>query len=224
LARRADVAVAACLLLVLGALGAPLLVATWWKSKQVACANNLRVFSVDLGAFADRTDDYFPPVEPDGPSSAAGAFVLTLREAGTLGEVSVGCPAREARRPPHCTLRDLGELYRTDPDRYQEVAAGLSGDYAYCLGYREGGSLRGLRRGCGDHLAILADRSGDTGGNSPNHGGGGQNVLFLGGNVRWCVRTTVGEGGDDIYLNRRNQVGAGLYRADTVLGSSAARP
>jgi hypothetical protein len=42
--------------------------------------------------------------------------------------------------------------------------------------------------------------------------------------VRWCTQPTVGERGDDIYLNRRFQVGAGLERSDTVLGASSDRP
>ncbi len=223
-ARRADMAVAASLLLLLGALAAPFLVKTWRGSQRVACANNLRAFWGGLQAYSDRTNDNFPQVEPEGARGIGGVFVPILNDAGALGDASVSCPAQGLRPAPRCTVEELENLYRTDPAQYQAVAATLSGNYAYCLGYREGGAHRGLRRGCGDHLPIMADRSQASGGNSLNHGGDGQNVLYIGGNVRWCVQTTVGEGGDDIYLNQRYQLGAGLNRADTVLGASDARP
>jgi hypothetical protein len=60
--------------------------------------------------------------------------------------------------------------------------------------------------------------------NSPNHGGQGQNVLYIGGNVRWCANPAAGRDGDNIYLNRDRKVQAGVSRDDTVLGSGDARP
>ena len=57
-----------------------------------------------------------------------------------------------------------------------------------------------------------------------NHGGSGQNVLYVGGHVRWAAQPTVGEEGDNIYVNRLNRVGAGVCRPDSVLGASDARP
>ena len=59
-------------------------------------------------------------------------------------------------------------------------------------------------------------------GNSLNHGGRGQNVLFHDGHVEFCVSRLVG--GDDIYLNRDMKVAAGVGCSDAVLGSSAPRP
>ena len=55
------------------------------------------------------------------------------------------------------------------------------GDYAYTLGYRDGDDVAGLRRDSGDLLPILADRPAAGDGNSPNHDGAGQNVLYIGG-------------------------------------------
>jgi len=56
-------------------------------------------------------------------------------------------------------------------------------------------------------VALVADRGGGKGVNSPNHGGDGQNVLYLDGHVRWWARTDCGRGadrwsggGDDIYI------------------------
>jgi hypothetical protein len=238
-ARRIDWAVAAALFLLISGLAAPLLVHTWRDQRRIACANNLRVLWVGLQAYSDRGNGDFPRVEPEGPRGIGGVWVPMLGDAGVRVEDYLNCPGAgpqaDSDEPvrgrgtggafaPCITVADLESLYRTNPCGYDAAARSLAGSYAYCLGYRDGASHRGLSRGCGDHLPILADRSRDEGGNSPNHGGAGQNVLYVGGNVRWCSTPAVGEGGDDIYLNQRFQIGAGLNRGDTVLGASDARP
>ena len=83
----------------------------------------------------------------------------------------------------------------------------------------------GLSRDSGDLLPILADRPCESGAaNSPNHGGAGQNVLYIGGQVRWCAEPRVGVDCDDIYLNQKYRVLTGEHRLDTVLGPSEAAP
>jgi hypothetical protein len=222
--RPADALVAACLVVVVGGLASSL-VARWWNRQQrTECANNLRQFWVALRAYGDQREGEFPRAEPEGARGVAGIFVPALQDAGVLGEVSVGCPAQGRRPPPRYSVGELEELYATSPEQFRAAARTLAGNYAYTLGYQEGGHLCGLRGDSGDSLPILADRSSPAGGNSPNHGGDGQNVLYVGGWVRWCARPTAGVGGDDIYLNRHNQVLAGVNRIDTVLGPSDARP
>jgi hypothetical protein len=217
--------VAACLLLLVGGLAGPLLARQRHYQQRLACANNLRQLWCDLEAYSDRSENTFPRVEAEGPRGIAGIFVPTLQDAGLLGQASVSCPAAAPCETPRCSVRELEELYKTNRPQYDALAGQLGGHYAYCLGYREGATHAGLRRDSGDHLPILADRSGPSGeGNSPNHGGAGQNVLYVGGWVRWCTQPTVGVAGDDIYLNQAQQVRAGLTRIDTVLGASAARP
>jgi hypothetical protein len=82
-----------------------------------------------------------------------------------------------------------------------------------------------MRRDSGDLFPILADRpSLDPFAASPNHYGSGQNVLYIGGDVRWCTQRTVGVDLDDIYLSKRGLVEAGENRTDTVLGPSEATP
>lgn len=61
-----------------------------------------------------------------------------------------------------------------------------------------------------DNLAVMADsnpvfsggriRPERAGTCSDNHGGGGQNVLYATGDVRWCGTSAAGVDGDDIYL------------------------
>jgi len=60
--------------------------------------------------------------------------------------------------------------------------------------------------------------------NSGNHGGTGQNVLYMDGHVAYCTHRLVGYERDDIFRSRDNKVGAGVNRYDAVLGQSDACP
>lgn len=226
--RWADLLVAASLLIVLGGLALSA-VTRIWRGYQFrdGCANNLRAVWAGLQRYADFHDGAFPRVETDGPRSVAAAFAPILLESGALApEVDLVCPAERPRpQAAPMTLAQLEQLYHESPTAFAMAARDLAGSYAYSIGYREGDSVRGLSRGEDDGLPILADHlSGTIAGNSFNHGGGGQNVLYVGGNVRWCTTRTVGLNGDDIYLNRHAQVSAGVCRDDTVLGSGSASP
>ena len=223
--RRADVLVAAALLLMAGGVCVPAVVRQWGRYHAQSCRNNLAAFGESLQAYADLHDGQFPQARAvAGPRGVAGVYVPVLHEAGLLpATVSVTCPA-EGRRPASgITLADLEGMRRTQPCAYDAAVRELSPGYAYSLGYEQDGALIGPRRGLGDLQPILADQSPEAG-NSPNHGGAGQNVLFIGGHVRWCSGRNVGENGDDIYLNQHFQVLAGLRRSDTVLGSTAVSP
>jgi hypothetical protein len=225
-ARRADLLVAAALLLVVCGLAVPWLLRQWHEYQIRACQNNLRLFSQALNTYGETNADHFPKVEAQGPRSVAGIFVPMLNDAGLLGsDVIIGCPAdvRRPTMPPK--VGELEEMYRSRPAEFLVVAKGLAGSYAYSLGYVGEGKVNGLRRTSGDLLPILADRPpAGLDRNSPSHGGKGQNVLFIGGNVRWCTARTVGYQGDDIFLNKLNEVRAGINNFDTVLGASDATP
>jgi hypothetical protein len=227
-ARRADVAAAAALLLVVGGLALPALLKARAVYQRATCANNLRTLWGALEAYSDRTPDgSFPKVEADGPRGVAAVFAADLRDAGVLDpEAAVRCPAAGGGPLPGVGVGDLEAAYRRGPDDFAAAVRDLAGGYAYSLGYRDGGGeLVGLRRDSGDLLPILADRPPwGASGNSPNHGGAGQNVLYIGGAARFCTDRTVGVGGDDIFLNLHNQLGAGLRREDTVLAPDGASP
>jgi hypothetical protein len=100
----------------------------------------------------------------------------------------------------------------------------IGGPYAYSLGYDDGHGLHNPRLDSGEGLPILADRPGPKAGNSENHGGRGQNILAVGGHVRWANRPQAGLAGDHIYLNHHLRHEAGIMRTDTVLGASGSRP
>ena len=227
--RRADLVVAALILLFSAGMGMTWLARQWRDYRILACQSNLHGIWTALQVYADghaENGGSFPRVEVEPPRNFAGVYVPVLADAGVMGaDVHTTCPAQPQRPATICSLSELNDLSRNRPDEYQALTRELGGDYAYTLGYRDGNDLLGLSRDSGDLLPILADRPQSDGrGNSPNHGGAGQNVLYIGGQVRWCVEPTVGVNRDDIYRNLRNQVLAGEHHFDTVLGSSDANP
>jgi prepilin-type processing-associated H-X9-DG protein len=227
--RRPDVLVAALLLIVLGGIGSSFLVHLWRDySGRVECQNNLGLMWTGLRRYCDVHDGNFPRVEEQGPHSVAGIFVPVLCDSGMLnGNVSVTCPAQEHRPPEHRSVRELEDLFVKDANAFRLEARKLAGGYAYTLGYRDAAGYHGLRCDTGDsqRLPIIADRlESPTQRNSANHGGEGQNVLYLDGHVEWRTNRNAGINGDDIFVNTKQQVLAGTSREDTVLGSSDASP
>lgn len=232
--RRADLFVAAAAVLIGLSLIPSSVVLLRQQRDKLQCQNNLRQLHQALMAFCDRHEQELPKVEEKPPRNFAGVFVPILHSAGTLGpDTTLGCAAAGARGVSQRTLEELDEMRRARPEEYEQYTRDSAGGYAYALGYRDADNrLIGLRRDAtSDGLPVMADRPPyieSVGfcevGNSRNHGGSGQNVLYLGGHVVFSTTRTVGVGGDDIYVNRQRKVAAGLDRLDTVLGAGAAQP
>lgn len=220
---RGDWIAAACLLLLVGGMALPAVAQQRRYAHRVACADNLRRFHEGFNAYADHNGGEFPRVEASGPRSFAGVFVPLLTDMGLTQDVRVDCPAQPRQVRPRYSMSELAALALEDPSLFDAVTKGVAGHYAYCLGYQEQGQLVGLRQTSDGQLPILADCARAGGEQSGNHPGG-QNVLFVGGHVRWCTRPTVGVGNDHIYVNEEHRIQAGLHRSDTVLGSSGTRP
>jgi len=231
---RADGLVAAALMFVAAGLGVAGLGRGWQQHQIAACQNNLSKVSRALEVYSENHQGAYPRVQDEPPFNVAGMTLVALQDAGVLGsDVSVTCPANGQRSPGRWTAQELDELREQQPEKYGQVVRGLWGCYAYSLGYRvpeeDGGQFYGLVRGQDDNRPIMADRppftetSATDPGNSPNHGRRGQNVLFIGGHVKFLTGRNWGAD-TDIFRNNNNEVGAGLNRQDTVLGASWACP
>ena len=229
--RRADVLVAAALLILVGGLGAAWLAGAHRNKHIIECANNLHQFDLALDAYADSHNGQFPWVGADPPKNFAGSFVPALNEGGMPPGLSVSCPGDPPRPPSAVTFAELDRMNREKPEDFRRATQNLAGCYAYSLGYQEGGGagLYGLTKSMDGRLPLMADApSCENGnavlpGNSTNHGGRGQNVLFIGGNVEFRTTRTLPPD-DDIYLNAEHKVAAGRGLYDTVLGRSDAVP
>jgi prepilin-type processing-associated H-X9-DG protein len=222
--RRADVLVAASLLLTALGLAAPGLLELRGRAARVECQNNLHTFSVALHTYKENRG-HFPDIKQEAPHDFAGMVIPILTDAGLLSDkISIRCPADGHALASPISLPDARNL------TVEEIEAGkLTSSYAFSLGFTDGAAYHPPCQ-CKDQpsnlVALMSDAPpADLGpGNSPNHGGGGQNVLFIDGSVRYYTSRTVGFQGDDIFTNKANQVAAGLDCLDIVLGRSTARP
>ncbi len=233
--RRADVLVAASVLLCVSLMIPPILAKIRYQRDIVACQNNLHDFYMALNDYSSRHHGNFPDVAKavPAPFNVAGNFVPVLMEEGLLpGDVSVQCPAYGKSSHPQYTLHDLLNM---DAEELDSRIWNLAGSYAYSLGYRDAAGEHGPRLDpsqLNSMRPIMADRPPrdivlGAISNSPNHGGAGQNVLFMDGHCAFCTQRVLpcfAGGFDDIYLNQDNQVQAGRSPWDTVLGDSAAHP
>jgi hypothetical protein len=231
--RRADVLVAASLLLICLPLALPLLSSAHRAYKRELCENNLHGLFMALMHYSDAHGGKLPQVGEEPPTNFAGVFVPVLHQEGYLDGVNLNCPANSDRAPQPVTLDELKKLYATDRQRYEQMTHQLGGCYAFPLGYRDPqGNLHGFQRGVTNaFLPIAADRppferDGDPGlleANSQNHGGLGQNILYLNGEVKWAGHRRMGAGEEDIYLNQRGQLKPGINDCDPVLAASGVR-
>lgn len=222
--RRADLLVAASLLLLVAGLTTLAVVHIRKTSVLMACQDNLREFHGALAAYHQQ-HGHFPNVAAQHPRAVAGLAVPMLIKAGCLpAEANVRCP----ENGPAATLPlTLEEILSLPDEEFARQAPALVNCYAYSLGYYKQGIYYGPRYPAKKGKAgmpLMADRPAVDvrSGNSPNHGGRGQNVLFHDGHVNFLKKRLVG--GDDFYLNKANRDAAGLDEADAVLGSSAAKP
>ncbi len=231
--RRADVLVAALLLVVVGGLAAAWIARAQRDQHRIDCENNLRRFDLALENYADNHNGLYPWVGAEPPKNFAGSFVPALSEAKAMPPgLSVSCPGDPPRPPSAVTFDDLSRLSHEEPEKYRATTRDLAACYAYPLGYREPGgtALYGLTRLMDGMLPLMADAPacGGSGnevrpGNSPNHGGKGQNVLFRDGHVEFVTTRTRGTD-HDLYLNAEQKAAAGRGPTDVVLGRSDAVP
>jgi hypothetical protein len=173
----------------------------------LACQANLQTLHAGLVGYADTHDGRYPQI---GSNETADSFAKTLVDAGQVPVGFLpGCPAASANET-------------STPVRY-----------TYSLGFQTPtGELVGLRRPDGtsdefDLLPISADYP--TASATPIAGPlcdhpPQMNVLFVGGQVRVTTSPLIGPNGDDIYRNVYDQVAAGIYRTDVVLGRPGDKP
>jgi hypothetical protein len=229
--RRADAwALIAVVMLILLAIP-PVLQFVRDRAGQVECRENMRQLYSSFSEYMMNHDGKIPALADHGPEARAGIYATMLREAGLWGDrMRLGCPPGSPTVP-----QSMAEVQK-HPDEELAYWQKFAGSYAYNLGYtkQDEGKLKILqvKQGDGDCIPILADRPARFGevpewatANSPNHGGQGQNVLCLGGNVSFKKDRFLATGNDlDIYRNQQGQPFAGKNVFDTVLGPSEAKP
>jgi prepilin-type processing-associated H-X9-DG protein len=222
--RRMDVLVVTVLVALAAGALTPLIYRWHERQALIACQNNLRQFYAALTTYRDQQDAY-PDLTREAPRDVAGMIVPMLADAGVLPQsFTVRCPGVGPHLGCSVTLANLRTLPESE---FLAEAPNLAQCYAFTLGYRDAaGTYHAPWQMPASSCPIFADRppSGGVPGNSMNHGGVGQNVLFLDGHTSFVTQRTVGDPNDDIFLNRDNLVAAGTDQRDIVLGPSAVRP
>ncbi len=226
--RRIDVVVAASIAVTVVGLMLPGILHLRMLGMQSQCENNLRQLWSGLSAY--QTQRQALPDVASTSRPAAGMVIPMLRDAGVLpAQLMAFCPS--AADGVACLNVGLHELANMPGRDFEKAAPRLLPGYAYSLGFRDdAGRLHGPASSLPDvaaaQLPLLADAPANPMalGNSANHSGRGQNVLFTDGHVAFMTTRAAGLPGDDIYLNQANKVAAGLGTRDVVLGTGGASP
>ncbi len=224
--RWADLAVAASIFIAGTLTLLPAIQRSRERMNQAGCVFNLSQLGNSLAQYA--TLQRFLPHPPEQrPDTHAGMFAVMLHDAGVLPNLSVlDCPCNGAC--PHVTsMKDLEsfeqieKIRRSDPLRYGQM---LGWDYAYNVGYRHAsGHLQPLEVISSARVPVIADQPGHDdyrtihAGNSPNHAGRGQNVLFGDGSVGWYRSRLISPHDPDLFLNNDHQPRPGVHPLDSVL-------
>jgi hypothetical protein len=223
--RRADVAVAASVLILGVGMGLPAMSMARARQAMVECEQNMAVFNNALHVYHDQ-HGHFPSVADERPYHAAGMVVPILAKVSPELN-NIRCPGGGPGTPCPLTWEQARSLPVSE---FYRQADKLVPSYAYSLGYQdEEGNYYGPMVPEGQEACdtpIMADSPPRDGGdgNSDNHGGAGQWMLFADGHASFVKDRKVGALKDDIYRNKANIVAAGLDPCDIVLGHGSAKP
>jgi prepilin-type processing-associated H-X9-DG protein len=230
--RWADVAVAAGIFVAGLVTLLPAVHRSQMQTDQTVCSFNLAQLGQGLATYASIHGNYpYPP--PNSPIPYAGIFKVMLNDGGHLRDAkTLDCPSNGTQHPqtPLPNYTALCDLRERDPALFRHL---INGDYAYHLGFRQpeltgrpGPIVPAMLKA---RVALLADSPphDDSGhifqGNSPNHGGQGQNVLFTDGHVGWFPTRSLGPHDIDMFLNQFERAEPGIGPNDAVLAPGNVR-
>jgi hypothetical protein len=219
--RLADLAVAAGILIAGMLTLLPAIQRSRTRMSLAACAFNLQQLGLALRLYGDTQQVYPFPSYGHG-ALPTGNFAAMLHDEGFLADLStLECPACRHGMAGLAIDDETGSSRKPDFAHYQ---AGSFGDYAYNVGYRDkSGDVNPIPADASARIPLLADQPNCRDGvrvlpgNSANHGGQGQNVLFSDLHVSWHASRRISPQDDDMFLNFDRAVSPGLSKQDTVL-------
>lgn len=223
--RRWDVLVATSFVLLVGLLFWPAAFSARASADRLACADQLRQLGIAIASYRQIERGQLPSADVEGPLAHAGVVSLLLKAQGLLPEARLLiCPTADQAI---VYVPRLAEYLASPLAIQRSQQREMGGSYGYSLGYTddEGDYCRWSE--LDDDVPIVSDRppregEDTTSGNSPNHFGAGQNVLFADGRVSWIEEP--GIGGDQLFANSHGKIAAGVGPLDRCLGVSEAFP
>ena len=221
--RWADVAVAAGILFAGLITLLPAVERSRAQMNQAGCTDNLQRLGRALWHYGN--DHRHFPFGPETNAEAhTGSFAAMLQDDGYLKDLTLlDCPSNGAHEhPPLPRFGELAALARSNPDAFHRC---LCWDYAYNVSHKgDSGRVDPIKA---DYAAaaipILADKPDHErfrrilSGNSANHGGRGQNVLYTDLHVGWHNTRRLSPLDADMYLNDDGELAPGCRKEDAVL-------
>ncbi|HEY6564590.1 MAG TPA: H-X9-DG-CTERM domain-containing protein, partial [Pirellulaceae bacterium] len=235
--RRADAAVAAGILLILGGLLSPAILANREQARTMACQDHLRQFGVALPAWAGRVQGWLPHIPATGNTAVAGFYGPQLVTAGLVRDHGTFvCPSSAlAREQETFRIPNTLVVYLAQGARLVDLQARMGGSYNYGLGFVRNGHLVGRQLSGQRFSAIMSDRPAEAL-KAEGHRNGGVNVLFQDGHVKFVILRPMPEPGTppsraasgldwrELFISDRGLIEAGRSAEDIVLAPSWARP
>ena len=222
--RWTDVAVAASIFFAAVLTLMPAMQRSREKMQQAGCTSNLQ----QLGTAFFQYENLFKnnPIVTDKDNAAqAGTYASVLNDYKLLNDLAVlDCPCNgPSPHRPLPTFQRAVELSKTSPADLRMLFQGL--EYSYNVGYMcaEGRRVEPVQEVSSATLALLADQPSHQNftiilaGNSTNHGGRGQNVLFSDLHVRWFNTRRLSPNDSDMYLNADHRPAPGRNINDAAI-------
>lgn len=214
------------------------------SSRRTKCASNLKSIHLYLWQYAQAEPGMntyprtayimstpaapYPPVSgtgiaaPDpfgpggpGPNDVSSVLFLLIRELDAPRAVFI-CPSADSAS--HFADPNNPALQSNFTDYNKNLC------YSYANPYPDLNAVSiippyKLDKSASADFALMADKNpGSSGGNSHNHAGAGQNVLYNDGHVEWSPKATAGTLNDDIYHDGSGKVwGVPTSATDSVL-------
>ncbi|MBN2475328.1 MAG: hypothetical protein JXB62_12010 [Pirellulales bacterium] len=226
--RLADVVMAATVFVAAALLTIPAIQHSRFRSRVVACQNNLKELGQAMKLYATGQYGFFPRIPSQGKLAAAGIYAPTLKEAGLLTDDRwVLCPGSPLADQGPLDVPSMEELDAASPAQLVAWRKSMGGSYGYHLGHVRDGVYQGTKDLNRSHFPLMADAPAGVlipGYQSDHHAGRGQNVLFEDGRVQFLTTSRLVPDNDDIFANDDGDVAAGKHPDDSVIGPSYAVP
>jgi hypothetical protein len=225
--RLLDVAAAAVVFVLAGALTFPAIQSSRFHSRLAVCSDNLRELGTMLTAYSEANHGRFPAVPTEGKLAAAGVYAPLLARSGLLADARrLVCPDSSLAAAGDFRVPTIAELQAADTTTLARLRQQMGGSYGYCIGYVDHGAFEPTRNLHRAGFAMMADAPCEDrpGRQSDNHGGRGQNVLFEDGHVQFLTTSRPSGARDDIFANDDDEVAAGVHQDDSVIASSGVTP
>jgi hypothetical protein len=211
---RLDLAVGGAIAAAVAVLILPAIYESRLQSQITACQNNLKDIGLAMSDFSEKHNGYYPAVRPGDRLNAVGMWAPVLEDEDShLRGPAIFCPS--SGEDANFQMPHLKELDRMTAAQFAAIAPRLGGSYGYTLGYRDHGNYKTQQNQHRKTFAVISDAPGPGGTNSPNHGRGGQNVLYDDDHVQFQNGTKVGA--DDIFHNEGGEIAPGRHSNDAVI-------